>query len=46
MKLKTPNNIKNCGLPPPISYNPDQTIKKAPTDNSDSIKVDIKTKPW
>ena len=36
---------KTRGLLPPISYTPNVTIVKTPTDKSDSLNVDIKTQP-
>ena len=46
MKLQPPRvYFKNRGPPPPISYKPNVTIGKTPTENSDSLKVDIKTQP-
>ena len=36
---------KNQGLPLLISYKPNITTRKTPTEKSDSLKVDIKTQP-
>ena len=46
MKIHLPKeDRKSWGLPPPISYKPDATTGKTLTENSDSLKVDIKTQP-
>ena len=46
MKLQPPKEYwKNRGTPPPISYKDDATIGKTLTENSDYLKVDIKTQP-
>ena len=46
IKIHLPTeDLKNQGPPPPISYNPNATTGKTPTEKLDSLKVDIKTQP-
>ena len=46
MKLQLPKEYwKNQVPPPTIYYNPNATIRKTPTERSDSLKVNINTQP-
>ena len=46
MKLNIPKeDLTNFGPPPPIFYKPDPNVSKNPEDNSDSLRVNIKTQP-
>ena len=45
MKLNIANDLKNLWPLPLIFYKPNHTTRKTPTDKSDSLKFDIKTKP-
>ena len=46
MKINiTKDELNNCGTLTLISYNPEPTIGKTPSDKSESIKVDIKNQP-
>ena len=44
MKLHL-QELKNRGLEPPISYNPESTISMKPDSKSYYLKIDIKTQP-